>query len=110
MVNYRTLLAGLIALAVALAPMASTLAAGHAMAMPAMDDCLGQPQPPAADDGCCDTKTKCPNTCGVTCCKLIGVIAASVEFDKLVVAPPRTADPRPPPGWQVRPHPPPPRA
>jgi hypothetical protein len=107
MVDYRTVLAGLIALAVALAPVASALAAGHALAMPVMEDCHGQP--PAPNDRCCDTKAKCPDTCGVTCCKLVGVIAALAVFHEPEVAPARTADPQQPSGLQVRPHPPPPR-
>ena len=74
MVNYRTILAGLIALAVALAPVASALAAGHVLAMPAMADCNGQ----ATDDpGCCDSQT-----CGITCCKLIGMISPLPAFDE----------------------------
>jgi hypothetical protein len=110
MVNYRTVLAGLIALAIALAPVAPALAGAHALAMPAMEDCHGQPQPSSADDGCCDAKAKCPDTCGVTCCKPVGVIGALAEFHEPAVMPELAADPRQPPGWQLRPRPPPPRA
>jgi hypothetical protein len=106
MVNYRTILAGLIALAVALAPVASALAAGHVLAMAAMQDCHGQ----ATDDpGCCDTKAKCPDTCGVTCCKLVGVISALSVFEEPAAEPVRVADHEKPPDWQLRPRPPPPR-
>ena len=106
MVNYRTILAGLIALAVALAPVASALAAGHVLAMPAMADCNGQ----ATDDpGCCDSQAKCPETCGITCCKLIGMISPLPVFDEPGAESERVADPQKPPDWQLRPRPPPPR-
>lgn len=107
MVDYRTVLAGLIALAVALAPVASAFAAAQVPAMPAMEDCHGQPA--AADEGCCDTKTQCPYMYGVTCCKLVGVIAALAVFHEPVIAPARAFDSQQRPGLQVRPHPPPPR-
>jgi hypothetical protein len=106
MANYRIILAGLSALAVALAPVASALAAFHVLAMPAMADCHGQ----ATDDpGCCDLKAKCPDTCGITCCKLIGIISALPVFREPVTVPLRVADPQKPPDWQLRPRPPPPR-
>ncbi len=106
MANYRIILAGLIALAVALAPVASALAAFHALAMPAMEDCQGQ----ATDDpGCCDSKAKCSDACGITCCQLIGVIGALPVLHEPAAVPVRSADHHRPPDWKLPPRPPPPR-
>ena len=71
---YRLLLAGLIALAVAVAPLGSALAAADAMAKPAMEDCHGKKA--SEDHSCCDAMAKCPDQCGVKCCKLMGMIVA----------------------------------
>jgi len=71
---YRLLLAGLIALAVAVAPIGSALAAADAMAKPAMEDCHGKKA--SENHSCCDAMAKCPDQCGVKCCKLMGMIVA----------------------------------
>ena len=54
MALYRILLAAVIALGLAMAPMSAALAASKALAMPAMDDCHGKP---AKDCPCCDKAT-----------------------------------------------------
>jgi hypothetical protein len=105
---HRLLLAVLIAIAVALAPVASALAASGAAAKPAMEDCHGKM--PAADHSCCDTMTKCPDQCGVKCCKLMGMIVALPGIDPPLFVPPEVVHSEKPPDWRLRPRPPPPRA
>ena len=104
---HRLLLAILIAVAVALAPVASALAASDAMAKSAMHDCHGKK--PVEDHSCCDKMAKCPDQCGVKCCKLVGVIAALPGIDPPVFVAPEVAHPQKPPDWRLRPRPPPPR-
>jgi hypothetical protein len=105
---YRLLLAGLIAMAVAVAPVGSALAASNAMAMSAMEDCHAKKAP--KEHSCCDTMAKCPDQCGVKCCKLMGMIVALAAIDPPVFAPPEVAYPQKPPDWRLRPRPPPPRS
>jgi hypothetical protein len=105
---YRLLLAGLIAVAVAVAPVGSALAASATLAKPAMEDCHGKK--PADDHSCCDAMAKCPDTCGIKCCKLMGMIVTLSPIAGSAVVPPEIADPQKPPDWQLRPRPPPPRA
>jgi hypothetical protein len=105
---HRLLLAVLIAVAVALAPVTSGLAASGAMAKPAMEDCHGKK--PAEDHSCCDKMSKCPDQCGVKCCKLMGMIVTISGPDPLVFLDPEAADPLRPPDWRLRPRPPPPRS
>jgi hypothetical protein len=103
---YRTVLAALLALAVAVAPVGSALAAGHAADKPTMDDCHGQ----APDNhACCDTKAMCPDACGATCCKLMGMIVELPVMDAAAFVSLEVADPLKPPDWQLRPRLPPPR-
>jgi hypothetical protein len=127
MIGYRTILAGLIALAVAVAPVAATLLASAgaraaSSAVTAEHDCHGKAQHdqkgpqnhrdkagcPDCDDGHDQTK-KCIGD-GVKCCKLTGMIAVL----PVVAAPAENVDLAAPPptltGWQVRPPAPPPRA
>jgi hypothetical protein len=105
---YRLLLAGLIAVAVALAPVGSALAASNAMVKPAMEDCHGKKA--SKEHSCCDAMAKCPDQCGVKCCKLIGMIVAPSGIDPPVFAPPEAIHPQKPPDWWLRPQPPPPRS
>jgi len=107
MVTYRTILAILIALAVAVAPLGAAFAAIHEGAQPAIHDCDG---PTPSDMPCCDAKAACPDSCGIACCKLMGMITVLPVFDLTVVVPARAADPPKPPDWQQRPQPPPPRS
>src|SRR5262245_7893391 len=104
----RLLLAILIAVAVALAPVGSALAAADAMAKPAMADCHGKK--PVEDHSCCDKMAKCPDQCGVKCCKLMGMIVALSGIDQPIYVPPEAVHPQKPPDWRLRPPPPPPRA
>ena len=105
---YRLLLAGLIAVAVALAPVGSALAAGGAMAKPAMEDCHGNKA--SKDHSCCDAMAKCPDQCGVKCCKLMGMIVALSVIDPPIYTLPEAAYQQKPPDWRLRPRPPPPRS
>jgi hypothetical protein len=127
MLNIRTILAGLVALAVAVAPVATTLLASAGAraataAVTAEHDCHGKAQhhekgPEHHSDkaGCpdCDGGQNQTKTCigdGVKCCKLIGMVVvlpvamAPADSVALAAAPLRLT------GWQVRPPPPPPRA
>jgi hypothetical protein len=103
---FRLLLAGLVALAVALAPVGTALAAGSTMAKAAMADCHGK----KPDHSCCDKMAKCPDQCGVNCCKLMGMIVTLPLIDPPVFVAPDVAKPQKPPDWRLRPRPPPPRA
>ena len=96
---HRLLLALLIAVAVALAPVASALAAGDAMLKQAMEDCHGKKA--AEDHSCCDTMAKCPDQCGVKCCKLMGIIVVLAGIDPPVLVPPEVAHPQKPPRLAV---------
>ena len=125
MVKIRVILAGLIALAVAVAPVAAGLVASAAArtataATTAAHDCHGKAQhhdegPHHSDKaGCpdCQDQHQTKNCVGDggKCCKLTGMVAVL----PVVVAPVETVDlaPNPPAliGWQMRPSPPPPRA
>jgi hypothetical protein len=111
----RTILAVLIGLAVAVAPLGSALVAANATAKQtavhaaddhAMADCSGH----AADDhSCCDPSAGCPDLCGVTCCKLMGIIAVLAAMNTPEFVLPQAADPLKPAAWRLRPRPPPPR-
>ena len=126
MLNIRTILAGLVALAVAVAPIAATLLASAGAraataAVTAKHDCHGQAQHHETGLEYHSDKAGCPDcdggqhhtkTCfgdGVKCCKLIGMVAvlpvAVAPAESVVVA----AGPLSLTGWQVRPPPPPPR-
>jgi hypothetical protein len=122
--KFRTILACLIALAVAAAPVAVTplaSAGGRAatVAAAAKHDCHGMTQDHEKGQhgkaGCPDCQdqdrdyAKCTGD-GSKCCKLTGMVtvlpavAARVAAVNLVANPPTLI------GWQVRPSPPPPRA
>jgi hypothetical protein len=104
---YRIIMAALIALAVGLAPVGSALAAAHASAKAAMQDCHGKKT--SKQHSCCDTMAKCPDSCGVKCCKLMGMIVSLPTIEAWAFSPPEVGDPQKPPDWQLRPRPPPPR-
>jgi hypothetical protein len=109
----RILFAALIALAVALAPVGSALAAYNAVAKPAKHDCHGKASKDhssAKDHSCCGPMAKCPDSCGVKCCKLMGVILALPIIEAGSFLHPEVNDPQKPPDWQLRPRPPPPRS
>jgi hypothetical protein len=105
---YRLFLAGLIAIAVALAPVGSALAASTAMSKPAMEDCHGNKA--SKDHSCCDTMAKCPDQSGINCCKLMGLIVALSGIDPPAFVPPEAVHPQKPPDWRLRPRTPPPRS
>jgi DUF2946 family protein len=105
---HRIVLAVLIAFAVAVAPVGSALAASQALSKQAMEDCHGKKS--GQDHSCCDSKSKCPETCGIKCCKLMGMIVVLPAIVAPRWTPLRVADPQRPPDWQLRPRPPPPRA
>ena len=104
---YRSFLAALIALAVAMAPMGSALAAANSWSKAAMHDCHGKK---AQDHSCCDKMSKAPDSCGFKCCKLMGMIvslAITAAPDFLL---PETAEAEKPPDHLARPPAPPPRS
>lgn len=109
MALYRLLLAILIGLAVATAPVGAALAAAKSPAKAAMDDCHAKGAKHCPD---CDSKAKmakCPGD-GSKCCKLVGIISTSLEVISFVSAPEQPSDPQRPPGCLVQPLPPPPRS
>jgi hypothetical protein len=125
MVKIRAILAGLIALAVAVAPVAAGLVASAAArtasaAMTAAHDCHGSARhhdkgPHHSDKADCPDcqdqhQTKNCVGDGGKCCKLTGMVAAL----PIVLAPAENVDLAASPptltGWQARPPPPPPRA
>ena len=103
---HRAVLAAFLALAVAVAPVASALSVSHAPAGPAMVDCHGQV---SNDHNCCDPQAKCPDSCGVNCCKVMGMISDLLVIDRPPVLPLQVVEPLQLPDWQLRPRPPPPR-
>jgi hypothetical protein len=108
MAIYRTILAGLVALAVALAPVGVALAANQALAKSTMEDSHSKA---SKDCQSCDTKAKCSdNACGVKCCKLVGMVALPTSMPPIAVVLDRPADPQKPPDRLLRPQPPPPRS
>ena len=104
---HRIILAAFIAFAVAVAPVGSALAASQAHAKAAMEDCHGKMS--GGDHSCCDTKAKCPDDCGINCCKLMGLAPLLPSIAAPSFAPVQIAEPQRPPDWQLRPRPPPPR-
>jgi hypothetical protein len=105
---YRLLLAALIAVAVAIAPVGVALAAGNALAKAAMEDCHGKKA--SKEHSCCDKMGKSPDQCGVKCCKLMGIIVTLSVIDPPLFQSPEAAHPLRPPDRRLRPPPPPPRS
>jgi uncharacterized membrane protein len=112
MATCRILFAGLIALAVAAAPVSVTLASGHAAAKTHMagqtqkHDCHGM-APAHSPDG--DMDTKCPGD-GSKCCKLTGALLVQPLPIIAVAAVEHGTEPQEPAGWSTKPRPPPPRS
>jgi len=104
----RLLLACLIAVAVAVAPVGVASAKGAGMAKPAMEDCHGKTSSDAGP--CCDAMAKDPDPCGVKCCKLIGTVASAPAIAAPAVEPPEALQPPAQPDRMLRPQPPPPRS
>ncbi len=127
MSKFRTILACLIALAVATAPVAATQLASTGTraataAVAAKHNCHGKtqdhekgPHKPSSKADCpdCQDQDRGDAPCtgdGVKCCKLTGMVAvlpivlAPAENVDLATSPPILT------GWQARPPPPPPRA
>lgn len=99
---HRVLLALLIAIGLALAPVGAAMAASaqaDSMAMADMPDCPSKMQKTSKDCGCCDTKAPCQNSlCLAKCFKLNGqivepaAVAALAGSTYLVAAPSRPPD------------------
>ena len=104
---HRTILAAFLGVVVALAPVASALAVSHAPTGQAMEDCHGQV---SNEHNCCDPQAKCPDSCGVSCCKLMGMISDLLVIDRPSVLSLQVVEPLQLPDWQLRPRPPPPRS
>jgi len=125
---HRTVLAILIAFAVAVAPVGFALAAAQAMdkaatGKPTMDmagmkDCHGKKvsgsdhsDKTGQDRSCCDdAMAKCSDACGINCCKLMGMVAVLPEVGPQAFALPDGIKKKKAPEWRLRPRPPPPRA
>lgn len=109
----RTLLSVLIALAVALGPVAAAKAAAHGSNTASMTDCdkaAKTMSTPAGDGCCCDSKMGCPSSqCLLKCFKIVGAAPASQHLLHIRLAHVRPADPVRPPDWLDQPRPPPPR-
>lgn len=118
----RALLALLITLSLATAPMAAAMAQGQARhEMPAtsgdMDDCAkmmmaqkGDQTGSKSDCPCCDTKNACPpELCLTKCFKVFRATLAPDAVLTLVSMTLRPAEPVRPPDWSFGPQPPPPR-
>ena len=129
----RTMLAGLIAVSLALAPGLSAVAAVHANAATTvhasagiatdatmdMSDCMkamaGEAAAGDATKGgcqCCETKSKCPDqaTCMSQCCKVLAMVMPAGKRIALTTIQYRHAEPAKPPEWLSTPPAPPPRS
>jgi hypothetical protein len=105
----RLLLAVLIGLAVAFAPVGAAMASANSASKTAMTDCHGKPAKPCPD---CDSKAKkakCPGD-GSKCCKLTGTLAALPAVPVVAIAPHELPEPQPVPDRSLRPQIPPPRS
>ncbi len=104
---YRSLIALLVALAVATAPIGVALAAANASGKIAMHDCHGKK---TVDHSCCDKMSSAPDACGFKCCKLIGMIVSLPLLASPRYFLPEAAEVQKPPDRLPRPPPPPPRS
>src|SRR5262245_37950404 len=112
----RILLAGVVALAVAVAPVGVSLASGHVAAKSEIKsgmagqsekhDCQGM-APGQSPDG--DMSAKCPGD-GSKCCKLTGALLVQPLPIIAAAAVERGTEPQEPAGWSMKPRPPPPRS
>ena len=112
MLACRILFAGLIALAVAVAPVGVALTSAHVAAksetagQAEKHDCQGM-APAHSPDG--DMGAKCPGD-GSKCCKLTGALLVQPFPIIAVAAVERGTEPQEPAGWSTKPRPPPPRS
>jgi hypothetical protein len=109
MVLFRLLLAVLIGVAVATAPMAAAIASPKSAEKTAMADCHGKASKPCPH---CDNKApkaKCPGD-GSKCCKLTGTLATLPVVLALVTTVPAFPEPDSIPDRSLRPQIPPPRS
>lgn len=104
MAVHRLLLAVLLAIGVALAPIGAAMAAAkqaEAAAMADMPDCPSKAKQTSKDCGCCDTKAPCQTEfCLAKCFKLNGEIvksAISLQWSKAAFV--AAAPSRPPDSW-----------
>ena len=107
MAFFRILLAVMIALGLAMAPVNAALAASKALAMPGMQDCHGKP---AKDCPCCDKATCSTDVCGLNCHNLLGTLPVPLRVIAIAGAPDTPADLQKPPDRLQRPPSPPPRS
>lgn len=122
----RSILAMLIALALAAAPLASAWAVmpaksmaseGTAGAHGAVMDCAKMGMAVATGDTdfdcpCCDTKSKCPDmaACLIKCSvQVIGIMMPAIKLAAVDGRPLRPSELQEPPDWSLRPPAPPPR-
>jgi hypothetical protein len=118
----RTIMALLITLSLATAPLGAALAQSNTSvtspaADSAMDDCAkmmghASDQTDSEDEcPCCDTKAACPpEQCLTKCFKVFSVVAAPIALRLKVAIIISPAEPLRPPDWSTGPQPPPPRA
>jgi hypothetical protein len=118
----RTIMALLITLSLATAPLGAALAQSNtSVTLPAadgeMDDCAkmmghASDQTGSKDEcPCCDTKAACPpEQCLTKCFKVFSVVAAPIALRSKVAIILSPAEPLRPPDWSSGPQPPPPRA
>lgn len=106
----RSILAVLIVISLAFAPVASALAAGHGGEMAGMEDCHKQ-TPASAGCQCCDAKLTCPEqVCLLKCFKLLGDVRPATRLVVLVPEPVLLGITEKPPDWASKPPIPPPRS
>ena len=123
----RTILAILIALSLAVAPLASAWAGAPTTGATSVNmasedgavmDCakMGMAAEKSGTDfdcPCCDTKSKCADmtACLMKCStQVIGIVMPAVRLAAIIGHHDRPADPQEPPDWSMRPPAPPPRA
>lgn len=114
MALYRILIAAVVALGLAVAPIGAALAASQMSPKHAKMDCHGkavQDGKIAKDCPCCDTKATCSgDACGLKCHKLQATLATATQVLAFVLVLGPLADPQKPPDWRSSPQPPPPRS
>ena len=104
----RTIFAILIALSLAVTPVASALASNADGGMAGMEDC---DQDSKADCPCCNTKNACPpEFCLTKCFKLIAEKKVQRAVPFMTSRDLWPSEPGRPPDWAYGPQPPPPRA
>ncbi|KAB2913979.1 MAG: hypothetical protein F9K29_15500 [Hyphomicrobiaceae bacterium] len=108
----RTVLAVLIAISLAFAPVASALAGGHGHGseMAEMSDCHKE-KLASSDCPCCTTLWKCPEqACLLKCLKLLGELRPALQHASVAPVRGPHAVPAKPPDWAHKPPIPPPRS